>query len=167
MDEPFTGLDPVNVSLLKEAFGEMRKRGTTLIFSTHQMEMVEELCEAVVLIDRGKLVLGGPILDVKRSSGRQVVRLGVEGDAGLPWLASSRASARPVGRGLHELDVRGRDPQDILSAALARGERVTQFLIADPSIEQIFIERVGRAPSEDHHLAEAGATPAPTFWVTR
>src|SRR3990172_1885313 len=48
MDEPFVGLDPVNVSLLKEAFGEMRRRGTTLIFSTHQMEMVEELCEAVV-----------------------------------------------------------------------------------------------------------------------
>ena len=52
-------------------------------------------------------------------------------------------------------DVRGRDPQDILRAAIDRGERVTQFLIADPSIEQIFIERVGRAPSEDHHLAEA------------
>ena len=81
MDEPFVGLDPVNVSLLKEAFGEMRKRGTTLVFSTHQMEMVEELCEAVAIIDRGRLVLGGPIRDVKRASGRQVVRLGVEGDA--------------------------------------------------------------------------------------
>ncbi|MCI0581902.1 MAG: ATP-binding cassette domain-containing protein [Chloroflexi bacterium] len=156
MDEPFVGLDPVNVSLLKEAFGEMRKRGTTLIFSTHQMEMVEELCEAVVLIDRGRLVLGGPILDVKRSSGRQVVRLGVEGDTGLPWLADFEGvSIVRAGEDYTELDVRGRDPQDILSAALARGERVTQFLIADPSIEQIFIERVGRAPSEDHHLATA------------
>jgi len=156
MDEPFVGLDPVNVSLLKEAFGEMRKRGTTLIFSTHQMEMVEELCEAVVLIDRGKLVLGGPIRDVKRSSGRQVVRLGVEGDADLPWLADLEGvSVVRAGEDYTELDVRGRDPQDILAAALARGERVTQFLIADPSIEQIFIERVGRAPSEDHHLATA------------
>jgi ABC-2 type transport system ATP-binding protein len=146
----------------------MRKRGTTLIFSTHQMEMVEELCEAVVLIDRGRLVLGGPILDVKRSSGRQVVRLGVEGDTGLPWLAELEGvSVVRSGEDYTELDVRGRDPQDVLSAALARGERVTQFLIADPSIEQIFIERVGRPPSEDHHLAEAGATPAPTFWVAR
>jgi ABC-2 type transport system ATP-binding protein len=168
MDEPFVGLDPVNVSLLKEAFGEMRKRGTTLIFSTHQMEMVEELCEAVVLIDRGRLVLGGPILDVKRSSGRQVVRLGVEGDTALPWLAELEGvSVVRSGEDYTELDVRGRDPQDVLSAALARGERVTQFLIADPSIEQIFIERVGRAPSEDHHLADAGATPPPTFWVAR
>ncbi|TAK02278.1 MAG: ATP-binding cassette domain-containing protein [Chloroflexota bacterium] len=163
MDEPFVGLDPVNVSLLKEAFGEMRKRGTTLIFSTHQMEMVEELCEAVVLIDRGKLVLGGPILDVKRSSGRQVVRLGVEGDAELPWLADLEGvSIVRAGVDYTELDVRGRDPQDILAAALARGERVTQFLIADPSIEQIFIERVGRPPSEDHHLATAAAPAAPT-----
>ena len=168
MDEPFVGLDPVNASLLKEAFGEMRKRGTTLIFSTHQMEMVEELCEAVVLIDRGKLVLGGPILDVKRSSGRQVVRLGVEGDAALPWLAELEGvSVVRSGEDYTELDVRGRDPQDVLSAALARGERVTQFLIADPSIEQIFIERVGRAPSEDHHLADAGEVPPPTFWVAR
>ena len=156
MDEPFVGLDPVNVSLLKEAFGEMRKRGTTLVFSTHQMEMVEELCEAVAIIDRGRLVLGGPILDVKRSSGRRVVRLGVEGDASLPWLAGLEGVTvvRP-GEDYTELDVRGRDPQDILRMAIDRGEHVTQFLIADPSIEQVFIEHVGRAPSEDHHLAEA------------
>ncbi len=155
MDEPFVGLDPVNVSLLKEAFGEMRKRGTTLIFSTHQMEMVEELCEAVVIIDRGRLVVGGPIRDVKRASGRRVVTLGVEGDAGLPWLADLEGVTvvRP-GQDHTELDIRGRDPQDILRLAIERGERVTEFRIADPSIEQVFIEHVGRAPSDDHHLAE-------------
>ena len=157
MDEPFVGLDPVNVSLLKEAFGEMRKRGTTLIFSTHQMEMVEELCEAVAIIDRGRLVLGGPIRDVRRAGGRRVVRLGVESGDGLPWLSDlpGVTVVRP-GVDYTELDVRGRDPQEILQAALAHGERVTEFVIADPSIEQIFIEHVGRAPSEDHHLAEAG-----------
>ena len=154
MDEPFVGLDPVNVSLLKEAFGEMRKRGTTLIFSTHQMEMVEELCEAVAIIDRGRLVLGGPILDVKRASGRRVVRLGVEGDAALTWLAGLEGvTVVRSGEDYTELDVRGRDPQDVLRAAIDRGERVTQFLIADPSIEQVFIEHVGRPPSDDHHLA--------------
>jgi ABC-2 type transport system ATP-binding protein len=154
MDEPFSGLDPVNVSLLKEAFGEMRRRGTTLVFSTHQMEMVEELCESVAIIDHGKLVLGGPVLDVKRSSGRRIVRLGVEGDTTLPWLSTLEGVSviRP-GQDYTELDVRGRDPQDLLHAAIDHGERVTQFVIADPSIEQIFIERVGRAPSEDQHLA--------------
>ena len=156
MGEPFSGLDPVNVSLLKEAFGEMRKRGTTLIFSTHQMDQVEALCESVALIDQGRLVLDGPVLDVRRSTGRQVVRLGVEGDATLPWLADLEGVTviRP-GEDHSELDVRGRDPQDILAAAIAHGERVTQFVIADPSIEEIFIEHVGRAPTEEQHLAEA------------
>ena len=93
MDEPFVGLDPVNVSLLKEAFEAMRQRGTTLIFSTHQMEMVEELCEAIVIIDHGRFVLGGPVRDVKRAGGRRVVRLGVESNDGLPWLADL-----PIGR---------------------------------------------------------------------
>ena len=65
MDEPFVGLDPVNVALLKEAFLEMRDRGATIVFSTHQMEMVEELCETVVLIDRGRVVLGGSVREVR------------------------------------------------------------------------------------------------------
>ena len=168
MDEPFVGLDPVNVALLKEAFAEMQSSGTTLVFSTHQMEMVEELCESVALIDRGRLVLAGPIRDVKRSTGRQVVRLALDGKTvgdgvSLPWLDTLPGVrvTRP-GQDYAELDVdRGVDPETILRAALEHGERVTNFLIADPSIEQIFIERVGRPPSEDHHLAEAGGDPEP------
>jgi ABC-2 type transport system ATP-binding protein len=167
MDEPFVGLDPVNVALLKEAFAEMRDAGTTLVFSTHQMEMVEELCESVALIDRGRLVLAGPIRDVKRSTGRRVVRLAIdgrsiEGDDDLPWLGSlpGVGVSRP-GRDYAELDVpRDLDPEQILRAALDAGERVTNFLIADPSIESIFIEKVGRRPSEDHHLATGAVEPA-------
>jgi ABC-2 type transport system ATP-binding protein len=167
MDEPFVGLDPVNVALLKEAFEQMRERGSTLIFSTHQMEMVEELCEAVALIDRGKLVLAGPIRDVKRSTGRRVVRLAVDGDGsdeaprdGVPdWLGTlPGVRVARTGQDYLELAVdRDVDPETILRAALDRGERVTNFLIADPSIEEIFIERVGRPPSDDHHLAGTGA----------
>ena len=79
MDEPFTGLDPVNVALLKEAFLEMKDRGKTLIFSTHQMETVEELCESIAILDRGRVVVGGRVRDVRRSTGRQMVRLAVAG----------------------------------------------------------------------------------------
>ena len=162
MDEPFVGLDPVNVALLKEAFEEMRERGSTLIFSTHQMEMVEELCESVALIDRGRLVLSGPIRDVRRSTGRRVVRLALEGraldtDAAIPWLGAipgvriSRATQEYAELAVpHDVD-----PEVILRTALAQGERVTNFLIADPSIEEIFIERVGRPATseEEKHLA--------------
>src|SRR5258705_32654 len=118
MDEPFVGLDPVNVALLKEAFLEMRDRGTTIVFSTHQMEMVEELCESVVLIDQGRVVLGGPIREVRRSTGRQVIRLAVDGDAEMPWLASVPGVRviRP-GQDYVELDVdREIDPETVLRA---------------------------------------------------
>jgi len=161
MDEPFVGLDPVNVALLKEAFLEMRDRGTTIVFSTHQMGMVEELCESVVLIDRGRVVLSGPTREVRRATGRQVIRLAVDGDTELAWLADGSIPgvriARP-GEDYTELDVdRSVDPETVLRAALDRGLRVTQFVIADPSIEDIFIEKVGRRPTEDQHLATAGA----------
>ncbi len=158
MDEPFVGLDPVNVALLKEAFLEMRNRGATIVFSTHQMEMVEELCETVVLIDRGRVVLGGSVREVRRSTGRQVIRLAVDGDTQLAWLADVPGVrvVRP-GQDYAELDVeQSVDPETVLRAALDRGKRVTQFLIDDPSIEDIFIEKVGRRPTEEQHLVGAG-----------
>ncbi len=164
MDEPFSGLDPVNVQLLKEAFLEMRDRGKTLIFSTHQMETVEELCESIAIIDRGKVVVHGSVRDVKRAMGRRVVRLATDGDgngaAWLPELAGVRLIAQR--QDFAELAVPdGTDPELILRAAMDRGERVTRFEIADPSLEEVFIEHVGRpaAAEEERHLAEASAKP--------
>ena len=87
MDEPFTGLDPVNVMLLREAFLELRDRGRTVVFSTHQMEVAEALCESVAIVDRGRIVVGGPLRDVRRATGRRLVRISVEGDHRMPWLA--------------------------------------------------------------------------------
>jgi ABC-2 type transport system ATP-binding protein len=155
MDEPFSGLDPVNVALLKAAFLEMRDRGKTLVFSTHQMDMVEELCDAVAIIDAGRLVASGRTREVKRSTGKQMVRLATDGNPDLPWLAAipGVAVVRP-GRDYTEMEVFGTtDPETILQAALAHGERVTHFEIADPSIEQIFVERVGKSTREDTSLA--------------
>ena len=161
MDEPFSGLDPVNSSILRAAFFEMRARGKTLVFSTHQMETVEALCEAIVIVDRGRVVVGGPIRDVKRASGRQVVRIALDGDGraerhdlvgwldGFPGVRLTRPGADYV-----ELTVpREIDPQAILRAVLERGERVARFEIADPSLEEIFIERVGIRPGDDEDLA--------------
>ena len=87
MDEPFTGLDPVNVMLLREAFLELRDRGRTVVFSTHQMEVAEALCESVAIVDRGRVVVGGPIREVRRATGRRMVRISVADDHRLPWLA--------------------------------------------------------------------------------
>jgi ABC-2 type transport system ATP-binding protein len=163
MDEPFSGLDPVNVQLLKEAFLEMRDRGKTLIFSTHQMETVEELCEAIAIIDRGRVVVSGSVPDVRRSMGRQVVRLATDGDGhGMEWLDGLDGVRITADRAdFVELAVpAGTDPEVILKAAMQRGERVTRFEIGEPSLEEVFIEHVGhRADEDERHLAEARVDP--------
>jgi len=159
MDEPFSGLDPINAALLKDAFLEMRDRGRAIVFSTHQMDQVEELCDAIAIIDRGRLVLTGATADVRRQAGRRVVRLAVAGDPDLAWL-DTLPGVRVTRSGLdyHELDVRdGGDPEAILVAALDRGAHVTRFEIADPSIADIFIERVGVTSAEERKLADAPA----------
>ena len=158
MDEPFVGLDPVNVALLKEAFLAMRDQGKTLLLSTHQMEMVEELCESMVIVDKGRIVVGGPIRDVRRMSGRRVIRMAVAGDGDLDWVAGD--GVRLIGRreDYAELEVGpGRDPQTILREAVRRGEEVTRFEIADPTIEEVFIQHVGTAPTDERKLAVTGA----------
>jgi ABC-2 type transport system ATP-binding protein len=161
MDEPFTRLDPVNVRLLKEAFVEMRDRGKTLIFSTHQMETVEELCESIAIIDRGRVIVSGPVRDVKRAMGRQVVRLATDGNGhGAEWLDELPGVDVTAQREDYvELRVPAdRDPETILRAALDRGDRVSRFEIAEPSLEEIFIEHVGRraVDEDEEHLATTG-----------
>ena len=109
MDEPFSGLDPVNAAVLKEAFLEMHRRGKTIIFSTHQLEQVEELCEDMVLINKGQVVVQGSVQEIKRQHGRNVARLTLDNDPEAPWLeqlpacrspsaarTTSKCSSRPI-----------------------------------------------------------------------
>ena len=168
MDEPFSGLDPINVRLLKEAFLTMRERGKTLIFSTHQMETVEELCESIAIVDRGRVVVHGSVRDVRRAMGRRVVRLATEGDGrfietlpqleGLDGLTIGARRADFVELQL-PADV---DPERILRAAIDRGQRVTRFEITEPSLEEVFFEHVGRRAVEEdevHLAASSSAAP--------
>jgi ABC-2 type transport system ATP-binding protein len=159
MDEPFTGLDPVNVALLREAFLELRDRGKTLIFSTHQMETVEEMCESVAIVDRGRVVVGGPLRDVRRAAGRRMVKLAVDGDHRLEWMAEV-PGARVLRPGIDRTEVEldpGVEPEVVLVAALSRGLRVRHFEIADASLEQVFIDFVGRPSSDETTLAAGTA----------
>ncbi len=157
MDEPFAGLDPVNVALLKAAFLEMRDRGKTLVFSTHQLDMVEELCDSVAIIDHGRLVTVGPTREVKRSTGHQVVRLATSGDGDIDWLRTlPHVTVTRPGRDFTEMHVdAGTDPQVVLRAAVGRGDAVLRFEVADPSLEEVFVERVGALDVEERTLAAA------------
>jgi ABC-2 type transport system ATP-binding protein len=155
MDEPLTGLDPVNLSLLRDAFLELRDEGRTIVFSTHQMEAAEALCESLAIVDHGRLVAGGTLAELKRTSRARTVRLGIEGEILPTWLTSIEgvAAVRP-GAGFAELELRpGTEPRDVLAAALGRGALVSHFELAEPSLEAIFIELVGRPPDDEEEPA--------------
>jgi ABC-2 type transport system ATP-binding protein len=160
MDEPFVGLDPVNVALLKSAFLELRDRGKTLVFSTHQLDMAEELCESLAIIDHGRVVTTGPTRDVKRSTGRQTVRLAMSRDGDIDWLRSlPHVTVTRPGEDYTELHVDSSgDPQDVLQAAIAHGGDVLRFEVADPSLEEVFVERVGALEHEETTLAVPGGS---------
>ncbi len=159
MDEPFVGLDPVNVAMLKAAFLEMRDHGKTIVFSTHQLETAEALCDSVAIIDHGRIVASGTTREVRRSTGQQAVRLATAGDDGIGWV--TELPGVTVARDFSdftELRVpRDMNPQAILQAAIARGEVVLRFEVADPSLEDVFVERVGeRIEAQEQTLATAG-----------
>jgi ABC-2 type transport system ATP-binding protein len=125
------------------------------------MEQVEELCESIAIVDRGRVVVSGVVRDVKRAMGRQVVRLATDGDGhGVEWLEKVPGVTLTAEReDFVELRVPAdHDPEEILRAAMARGDRVTRFEIAEPSLEEIFVEHVGRraVSDEEEHLASTG-----------
>lgn len=155
MDEPFSGLDPINVALLKSAIFELRDRGKTVVFSTHQLDQAEELCNSVVIIDHGRVVTAGPTREVKRSTGHQVVRVETAADGDLAWLRSlPHVTVTRPGQDYTEVRVdAGADPQGVLRAAIAQGHDVLRFEVADPSLEEVFVERVGALDVEERELA--------------
>jgi ABC-2 type transport system ATP-binding protein len=155
MDEPFVGLDPINVALLKSAFLELRDRGKTLVFSTHQLDQAEELCDSVAIVDHGRVVMAGPTHEVRRSTGHQVVRVATSGQGTLAWLRSlPHVTVTRPGQDYTEVRVdAGADPQAVLQAALTQGNDILRFEVADPSLTDVFIERVGALDAEDKFLA--------------
>jgi len=159
MDEPFVGLDPINVALLKAAFLELRDRGKTLVFSTHQLDQAEELCDSVAIIDHGRVVTAGPTREIKRSTGHQVVRVTTSAGDDLGWLRSlPHVTITRPGEDYTEVRVdAGYDPQAVLRAAVAEGGDVLRFEVAEPSLEEVFVERVGALDVEEKTLAASEA----------
>jgi ABC-2 type transport system ATP-binding protein len=144
LDEPFSGMDPVNQNLFKDQLLELNRQGTTIVFSTHQMETAERLCKEIALINKGQLVLSGSLAKVKEGFGRNSVLLEYQGDgaflAGLPGVAriDEYGSYSEI-----RLDP-GADPQALFRGVAGR-LTVTKFEVVAPTLHNIFIEKVGAA----------------------
>lgn len=151
MDEPFSGLDPLNANVLKEAFIEMHQRGKTIIFSTHQLEQVEELCQDVVIINKGEAIVQGSVQEVKRQHGRNVVRLKLDNDPEAAWLDTlDGVQVTKRRQDFIEMQIQAnRTPNFIVEEALRQGGIISRFELTEPSLTDIFIERVGNIALPD------------------
>ena len=145
LDEPFSGLDPVNVEIMKETILELRSAHKTIILSTHQMEIAEKLCDDVCMIYRSRKVFDGRLREIRRSFARNAVALRFEGSDGILNDPELVASIRPVGEEFEALLAPGADPQVLLKRLVDAGVSLSKFELVEPSLHDIFIERVREA----------------------
>ncbi len=144
MDEPFSGLDPVNATLLMDTLLELRRDGKAILFSTHRMDQVEKLCDHIAIIYQGKLVLGGSMREIKSRYPANRIHVHFTGDDSfldLPSIASAKNYSGQVEIILRDGAVDA--AQKILFHATAHGTRITRFEVLEPTLEEIFIETVG------------------------
>ena len=143
LDEPFSGLDPVNVEMLKEAILEFRNDGATIVFSSHRMDHVEELCEQLSIIHHGKQIVSGTLRDVKRSFGKQNVRIHSDNDLSqLGKISGVTSVAKSIEGAVYQVETEI-IADKLLTAALKTGP-IRHFAIEEPSLQDIFIEKVGK-----------------------
>ncbi len=142
LDEPFSGLDPVNVEQLKEAVLELKKKGTTIVFSSHRMEHVEEMCEHLCIMHKGSPVVHGSLKEIKRSFGKK--NLVIHSDFDLSFLSKypgvTKAKETPEGI---QLQIEKEEvAEQILKEIVGKGF-IRKFVLEEPSLNDIFIEKVG------------------------
>jgi ABC-2 type transport system ATP-binding protein len=154
LDEPFSGLDPINAQALKDTVVELKARGKTVIFSTHLMDNAERLCDAVCIIARGDKVLDGAVSVVKAAHGSKVVALSVASEsrqavAGI--LADRTLVARVDDQNrFYEINLApGADPQTLLRRVMESGASIERFELVQPSLHQIFLQKVGASGVEE------------------
>jgi ABC-2 type transport system ATP-binding protein len=151
LDEPFSGLDPVNLEVLKDAVLDLQSDGTTVIFSTHDMNTAEKMCDFIFMIFKGRKVLDGTLTSIQDRYGSDTIRLRIDGD---PQILASLTGVERVnnyGR-MQELRLtNGTDPQDILGAVMPQA-RIRHFELARPSLHDIFVRIAGPEARENNHV---------------
>ncbi|MBT2694422.1 ABC transporter ATP-binding protein [Bacillus sp. ISL-55] len=142
LDEPFSGLDPVNVEQLKEAVLELKNAGTTIVFASHRMEHVEEMCEHICIMHKGSPVVHGSLREIKRSFGKKNLVIHADFDTSLLKEYPGVTKAKMTAEGIH-LQISGEQvAEDILKDIVGKGF-IRKFVLEEPSLNDIFIEKVG------------------------
>jgi ABC-2 type transport system ATP-binding protein len=156
LDEPFSGLDPINQQALREIIGEIRRSERTILFSTHIIEHAERLCDHVCILSHGRSVVEGELARVKREHGGRHVGLTLD-----PWTPEAVAAVRaaPEAGRVHEdghaIELTladGADPRTLLSRLVQAGVGLVRFEVVEASLQQVFIERVGAEPLKEGAL---------------
>jgi ABC-2 type transport system ATP-binding protein len=147
LDEPFSGLDPVNTQVMKDTVLDLRRRGKTILFSTHIMEQAEKLCEQLCIIARGRKLVDGALGDIKRTHGGHHLVIGFDGGVGgaAQVFADKSLVTKVDNYGQYaELELAsGADPQHILQRLVTSGARLSRFELQEASLNKIFIDLVG------------------------
>ena len=142
LDEPFTGLDPVNAAVIKDVMLELRSQGATIILSTHRMDQVEQMCDSICLMNKGQKLLDGDLKAIKKSYGNNTVRMEFVGDPAFLQLPEVVERINSYGEMVDITLRQGADAQQILKSAVERGIQVRRFELMEPPLNDIFIQKV-------------------------
>jgi ABC-2 type transport system ATP-binding protein len=154
LDEPFAGLDPVNTDVIRTAVLDLQEKGTTVIFSTHDMSMAERMCDFIFMIFKGKKVLDGTLASIQDEYGDDTLRVSCEGGAAAISDVKGIAKVNDFGQTQDVRMVKGADPQDILAAIMAR-TAVKRFEVTKPSLHDIFVRIAGPEAREAEDAEDA------------
>ena len=150
LDEPFSGLDPVNLEVLRQAILELKRDGITVIFSTHDMAVAERMCDFIFMICQGKKVLDGTLEGIKDAYGSDTIHVRLDGDGARLDDLPGVVRVVDFGRGQELRLARDADAQQVLAALMARG-KIRHFELARPSLHDIFVRIAGPQAEENHH----------------
>ncbi|MBT4097757.1 MAG: ATP-binding cassette domain-containing protein [Gemmatimonadetes bacterium] len=146
LDEPFTGLDPINAELLKEIILELKDAGRTILFASHRMEQVEQLCDDVCLISQGQVLLSGGLREVKQRFGKNTVTIDFVGDSSFAQSLADQELVRILSHSHQQVQLRlleGTSERHVLETALQHVETITRFELDEPPLQEVFVQVVG------------------------
>jgi len=144
LDEPFSGLDPINVEVVRNVILELKQSGKTVIFSTHVMEQAEQICDYIMLINQGEKILDGTLEEIKKTS-HETIQIEYEGDQACPKELVGVSRVHDMGKKAELSLSDGADPHQILKSLMEQ-IKIRSFQIKQPSLHEIFVRKIGRSP---------------------